>query len=88
MKQFLEPIQEGKLWVFRYYADEDPSGDLHSVGAHFSGDQIHDISGLFRSKKAEFSGTAYSTSGTKEEAETIQTSLLGNGWKRGPITIN
>lgn len=62
---------------FEFKADENPAGDLHSVGLIIS----HGITGWRGGKKRSHSGCAYILTDSREGLEKAQEQLRQKGWK-------
>ena len=59
MKEFTEPHKDDEgFWVFRYWADEDPSGELHTVGAILVESTTTDLTLVSGSQSKEYRGLA------------------------------
>jgi len=80
MKIFSAIRKENDEWVFDYWADTDPSGELHNAGAILIEHEIGDVrpgSGL---QNAKYWGSAYTTANTEAALRTVQARLIKLSW--------
>lgn len=75
MKAFLAIRKEDKNWVFDYWSDSNPNGELHEAGAILIEVETGDVrlsSGL---QNARYHGSAYTEANTEAASIAVQERL-------------
>lgn len=86
MKELSEAFEDDEgVWLFRYSADKNPSGELHNAGAILSENIIHDTRIDFESQNVEYRGSAYTEANTRDALESVRERLMEKGWIFMPI---
>ena len=86
MKVFSAIWKEEDDWGFDYWANADPSGELHNAGAILVEREFGDVrpgSGL---RNARYSGSAYTAANSEAALKTVQERLTRTNWTFGKAT--
>jgi AAA15 family ATPase/GTPase len=82
LKEFTEAYKDDEGFLrFRYWADVDPSGELHDVGTILAGNAVSDINHTSSgSPNAEYWGSANIEPNTRSAFEAAKNRLIQLGW--------
>jgi len=82
MKEFSRIREDDGCFIFDYWADSDPSGELHNLGAILVESPIPGDSRIESGMKSNaYCGVAEAKDNTEISAKNIQTQLIERGWK-------
>lgn len=81
MKIFSEIRKEGDNLAFDYWADADPSGELHEAGAILVENEVGDVRSGSGLQNVRYWGSAYTVANTGAALRAIQARLGGLGWR-------